>query len=1006
MRFLILFILLLATPVFAQRGVMHYSRENGLISNEVNDLTFDSKGFLWIATNNGIDRFDGQRFIHFTHNPSDPKTICGSKVTRIAFDGKNTIWAGTLNKGLIQINTQTFTVKNQVHSDQENSISDNQITAFEIDSKGSVWLSPNARGLDHVDIKTGKISNYRPTHTFSSFSPQLANTFYSILQDRVDENLLWCVSPMGLFSFSKLDHSWQYFPVEQKSLLEATVLDGGENNQRSIVQDGKGNLYIGASGGSILYFDQYQQVFRVFRVPELTSPKTERTISALEWRDTRYLYTCVEGVEFLLFDTRTKEFIRFQDDEQADIQPFHIVRKGSQIAICSKTQGLYIHNESLIYGTRFPLEAYGKIVQSKLKSIVVAQLPGSNRFQIRNLDRSLTTSVTFTIPGTPDRIFVAPSVKNDFVAISDQGLFEISPTGKINTLSKEKNTLDQGRSVLLQVSSDGKIWLYSEKHGLSYFSRGQKKWFPLLSDKYCFGKAGVVLSMLSRGTQLYLGCSEGILAINTKTLSCSEPEFSKELPRDGVLNMLAHGDNLWIGTQTSGLIQVSLKKNKVVRRIDERVDRHFTAISELRIDALQQIWVRTPDAIVRIDPKGKVSKKLDQSNGMAGIETIACFGKYVYFFQSGSVVWSRITDPAPESVDPKPYIQRVIALNNEDNSLNLKRFDSNQNSIRFEFGVLDYGNARNNEVFYRLQGLEENWRNGSGKDEVSYYNLPGGDYTFEVRIISNGKTITSTYEFEVLNPIYLRWWFVITAILVLAFSIWLYVQLRIKRIENTERMKAQFSAEITEMESKALRAQMNPHFLFNSLNSIRLFVLKNEVDSAANYIAKFSKLLRQILNHSRQDMIAVYDEITSLKLYLEFERLRFDRGFDFDLQIDGQEVLDCQIPPLIIQPFVENAIWHGIMPRMDDKGYIKVSFERKDNGLYVTVTDNGIGRDKARENNSKRSLKEGSVGLQITKERLKSLSIRTKRHNSFEIIDLFDENNQPTGTLVKLYFEL
>jgi len=1006
MRFLILFVLLMTTPVLAQRGVIHYSRENGLISNEVNDITFDSKGFLWIATNNGIDRFDGQRFIHFTHNPSDPKTICGSKVTRIAFDGKNTIWAGTLNKGLIRINTQTFEVHNQFQSDQHNSISDNQITAFEIDSKGTVWLSPNARGLDHVDTKTGRITNYRPTQTFSSFSPQLANTFYAILQDRVDENLLWCVSPMGLFSFSKLDHSWQYFPVEQKSLLEATTLDGGENNQRSLVQDGKGNLYIGTAGGTILYFDQYQQVFRVFRVPELNSPKSERTISALEWRDTRYLYTCVEGVEFLLFDTRTKEFIRFQDDEQADIQPFHIVRKGAQIAICSRTQGLYLHNESLIYGTRFPLEAYGKIVQSKLKSVVATQLLGTNRFQIRNLDRSLTASIIFTIPGSPDRIVLTPSVKNDFVALSDQGLFEISPTGKVKTLSKVKSVHNEGSSVLLQVSSDGKIWRYSEKQGLSFFSRKQEKWITLLSYRFCLEKAGAVLSLASRGTQLYLGCSEGIVVINTKTLGCSEPEFSKELPRDGVLNMIAHGDFLWIGTQTSGLIQVSLKKNKVIRRIDERTDRHFTAISELRLDALQQIWVRTPDAIVCIDRTGKVVETLDQSNGMAGIETIACYGKRVYFFQNGSVVWSNISESAPESVDPKPYIQRVIALNNEDNSLNLKLFDSDQNSIRFEFGVLDYGNTQSNRVLYRLKGLEDSWRNGSGRDEVSYYNLPGGTYTFEVRIICNEKIITATYEFEVLNPIYLRWWFIALTVMITAFSIWLYVQLRIKRIENTERMKAQFSAEIIEMESKALRAQMNPHFLFNSLNSIRLFILKNEVDSAANYIAKFSKLLRQILNHSRQDMIGVYDEITSLKLYLEFERLRFDRGFDFDLEIDGQEVLDCQIPPLIIQPFVENAIWHGIMPRMDDKGYVKVSFERKDNGLYVSVLDNGIGRDKAKENNSKRSLKEGSVGLQITKERLKSLSIRTKRRNSFEIIDLFDENKQPTGTLVKLYFEL
>jgi sensor histidine kinase YesM len=160
-----------------------------------------------------------------------------------------------------------------------------------------------------------------------------------------------------------------------------------------------------------------------------------------------------------------------------------------------------------------------------------------------------------------------------------------------------------------------------------------------------------------------------------------------------------------------------------------------------------------------------------------------------------------------------------------------------------------------------------------------------------------------------------------------------------------------------------------------------------------------------ILNHSRQDLIPVYDEIQSLKLYLEFERLRFGEDFDFDLQIDGQQVLDFQIPPMIIQPFIENAIWHGLMPKKGGNGKIRVSFQKQMSGLYIMIEDNGVGRDLAKLNNRKRSLKEGSVGLQITKERLESLSMLSKRQNYFEIEDLFDKNGNPTGTLVTLYFE-
>lgn len=252
----------------------------------------------------------------------------------------------------------------------------------------------------------------------------------------------------------------------------------------------------------------------------------------------------------------------------------------------------------------------------------------------------------------------------------------------------------------------------------------------------------------------------------------------------------------------------------------------------------------------------------------------------------------------------------------------------------------------------------------------------------------------------------LIWWLFGIIGVLLAIIGWLVFRLNISRKAQTEQLKAEYNNQIIELESKALRAQMNPHFLFNSLNSIRLFVLKNEIESASNYIAKFSKLLRMILSNSRQEVITVYDEIQSLRLYLDFERLRFDHGFDFDIQIDGQEVLGCQIPPMLIQPFVENAIWHGLMPRMDDKGYIKISFEKTVEQLKISVLDNGVGRQHAKPNSMQKLVNEGSVGLKLTKERLQSLSLRTQLQNYFEINDLQDEQLNPSGTLITLYFEI
>ena len=243
---------------------------------------------------------------------------------------------------------------------------------------------------------------------------------------------------------------------------------------------------------------------------------------------------------------------------------------------------------------------------------------------------------------------------------------------------------------------------------------------------------------------------------------------------------------------------------------------------------------------------------------------------------------------------------------------------------------------------------------------------------------------------------------IIFCLLIAVTSFWMRVRSLKARFETE--LKRRVDREMN-LEAKALRAQMNPHFLFNSLNSIRLFVLRNDHEKAQDYISKFSRLLRMILNNSRRESIRVYDEIQSLKLYLEFERLRFDRDFDFNISISGQDVLDFQIPPMIIQPFVENAIWHGLMPRKDTAGEINVSFRLESAKLLIEVRDNGVGRQRKKPGRSLPVVKKGSVGLKITKDRLRSLSRKSGKLNDFELVDLFDEKGRSSGTLVKLYFQ-
>jgi sensor histidine kinase YesM len=230
-----------------------------------------------------------------------------------------------------------------------------------------------------------------------------------------------------------------------------------------------------------------------------------------------------------------------------------------------------------------------------------------------------------------------------------------------------------------------------------------------------------------------------------------------------------------------------------------------------------------------------------------------------------------------------------------------------------------------------------------------------------------------------------------------------YNKFKINQVKKEEKIKSDFTQKIAEIEMKALRSQMNPHFIFNSLNSIQKYILKNDAFAASQYLTKFSKLIRLILDHSNQNYIALNSEIELLKLYIEIEDLRFDKQFDYDLQVDSLlETVNILIPSMIIQPYIENAIWHGLLHK-ETKGKLLLSFTKStENCIKVIIEDNGIGREKALELKSKQLLKKKSYGIQITQDRISILNQTEDKATICNIFDLKDKNNKATGTRIEL----
>jgi sensor histidine kinase YesM len=236
---------------------------------------------------------------------------------------------------------------------------------------------------------------------------------------------------------------------------------------------------------------------------------------------------------------------------------------------------------------------------------------------------------------------------------------------------------------------------------------------------------------------------------------------------------------------------------------------------------------------------------------------------------------------------------------------------------------------------------------------------------------------------------------------VLIFFLFHYVQ----NIRKSEREKAIYKYQMIELEARALRAQMNPHFIFNCMNSIKSLIQKNENEKAINYLTTFSKLIRTVLQNSDKREITLYDEIETCRLYTELESIRFNNKFSYEFYID--EWLDLKsvmVPALIVQPFIENAIWHGIMPK-EDGGKLTVKIGKTDHTIKCIIEDNGIGREISKQNKFfSESSSHESKGVSLTQARLDLNNLLNEMEATVEIVDKEDDNTKPCGTKIIITF--
>jgi ligand-binding sensor domain-containing protein/two-component sensor histidine kinase len=483
----------------------------------------------------------------------------------------------------------------------------------------------------------------------------------------------------------------------------------------------------------------------------------------------------------------------------------------------------------------------------------------------------------------------------------------------------------------------------------------------------------------------------------------------------------------WVGTN-AGLYKL-LRTNAGYRIEKDPVFPNYS-INGMLQDANGRLWISTNQSLYWYQPGGDLHRysladglPTEEFNFHASCKTAD--GHFAF----GSVNGLTIFRPDlihPISTMARPMLTRILIndepapddlacmLTGATNISFIKKIalPFSQNTLSFWFTAREYSDPSANCFKFRMEGVDDEWVLNGKLNYVRYPNLPPGTYTFQVQA-SNSDEEWSDAIAEIFITIRPAWyqtiWFYALVVLFSLLLAYFYYRYRIRRIKEKEavlRREAEYRQEVAETKNAILRLQMKPHFIFNSLNSISSYIQNKDINTANDYLVRFSKLIRKILDLADEPLIELGDEIELLEQYLLTESMRLERKFTFSIDCDDAlDLDDTLIPTMILQPFIENAIWHGVAGK-DGTGHIQIEFRQEGNQMRCSVEDDGLGRQANGKPGKTHGKEHESKALGITEKRLQFLADKTGKPTDLKIIDLKDKNGDPAGTRVEVVFPI
>ena len=486
---------------------------------------------------------------------------------------------------------------------------------------------------------------------------------------------------------------------------------------------------------------------------------------------------------------------------------------------------------------------------------------------------------------------------------------------------------------------------------------------------------------------IYAGTASGLKIGNETNTANFELNRTPLICRD----ILYFNDKIYVTTSKNGIL--IFKNNQLINNWTEEntlISNNVKHIKEYN----GNLFISTEKGVQQLKANGKSLFILNKSNGLHtnNITDFEIRNEILWLTHQKGIQTINTKHLTSYINTPSISLTKILVNDSIYSPKNNNSYTYQQN--KFEFYVSSISLKYEDEIQYmhQLVGIDNGWQTNSyANNKIEYKSLPPGNYLFQLKAkCRNKESEIVLYKFEITPPFWNTWWFYVLGILLFVTVTLLIYKKEIKK----QRKKIQLKNELNASKLIAIQSQMNPHFIFNAINSIQDLILKGDIDNSYSYIIKFSKLVRQTLNFSDKEFIDIEDEVELLKIYLELEKLRFKS--DFEYQIINKET-DIQVPPMLVQPFIENAIKHGLLHK---EGLKKLTIEfNKNKILTCTVTDNGIGRKKAQEIKDRKQKNHRSFSVNATKSRFEIMKSHYQQDLGVQFKDLI-ENEGAVGTKV------